>query len=139
MRRIAMTVIIALLVTGCKTTERVAVERTDTVAAYHADTVRLWRERTLHDTIRIYEERVLTLNEGGDTIRVTNTYLQRERIIERDTASLQAARTDSTRHAAATAIEERRERGGGGVPLLAVGVICGALLSMVVAAAGLRR
>lgn len=138
--RKAITIIAAaaLALASCRTIHDTrTMETHDTVEVFRTDTLRLYRERTLRDTIHLLTERIVTLTERGDTVRLTNNTIIRERTIERDTASLHAVRTDTARQATAIASESNR-RGGNTVPLLFVLVIIGALLSMLVTVAAMR-
>lgn len=86
----------ALLLSGCKTirqSERIEIH--DTLTIVHSDTVREYKLKTLYDTVHHYHHEVLTLNEGGDTIKqiINNTF--RERIIERDSSDTYKSKIDS--------------------------------------------
>lgn len=86
----------ALLLSGCKTisqSERVEIH--DTLTVVHSDTVREYKYKTLYDTVHHYHHEVLTLNEGGDTIKqiINNTF--REKIIERDSSDTYRSKIDS--------------------------------------------
>lgn len=62
---------IMMLVSGCKTktvTEYVAVH--DTLLSVSHDTLVKVKTEYSHDTLRIEVEKIVTINEGGDTIRV---------------------------------------------------------------------
>lgn len=86
----------AFILTGCKTirqSERIEIH--DTLTIVHSDTVREYKLKTLYDTVHHYHHEVLTLNEGGDTIKqiINNTF--RERIIERDSSDTYRSKIDS--------------------------------------------
>lgn len=86
----------AFILSGCKTihqSERIEIH--DTLTIVHSDTVREYKLKTLYDTVHHYHHEVLTLNEGGDTIKqiVNNTF--RERIIERDSSDTYRSKIDS--------------------------------------------
>ena len=85
-----------LLVASCRTIRTTeAVETHDTVATHHTDTVRQYVLKTLHDTIHHLTERIVTVNEGGDTVRLVSNTIIRERVVERDSS-------DSQHHSADT-------------------------------------
>lgn len=82
--------------TGCRTksvTEYVAVH--DTTYSVTRDTVTKIKTEYSHDTLRIEVEKIVTLNEGGDTIRVA-VYRDRwrDRIV-RQTDTVRVAKTDT--------------------------------------------
>ena len=86
----------ALLLSGCKTirqSERIEIH--DTLTIHQSDTVKEYKLKTLYDTVHHYHHEVLTLNEGGDTIKqiINNTF--RERIIERDSSDTYKSKIDS--------------------------------------------
>ena len=86
----------ALLLSGCKTihqSERIEIH--DTLTIHRSDTVKEYKLKTLYDTVHHYHHEVLTLNEGGDTIKqiINNTF--RERIIERDSSDTYRSKIDS--------------------------------------------
>ena len=91
-----ITVLALSMLTGCKTksvTEYVAVH--DTTYSVTRDTVTKIKTEYSHDTLRIEVEKIVTLNEGGDTIRVA-LYRDRwrDRIV-RQTDTVRVAKTDT--------------------------------------------
>lgn len=86
----------ALLLSGCKTikqSERIEIH--DTLTIHHSDTVKEYKLKTLYDTVHHYHHELITLNEGGDTVKqiINNTF--RERIIERDSTDIYRSKIDS--------------------------------------------
>lgn len=87
---------IALSFVGCKTirqTEYVAIH--DTLHVHHSDTVREYKIKTVHDTIRESSNHILTLNEKGDTIREYHYYHEKEKIVEKDSTDKYKSSIDS--------------------------------------------
>ena len=77
--------LLPLLITGCGTThESELLEIHDTITANHVDTVTQYVSKTVHDTIHHHMERIVTVNEKGDTIRETNNNYYYQHTIERD-------------------------------------------------------
>lgn len=86
----------ASILSGCKTikqSERIEIH--DTLTIHHSDTVKEYKMKTVYDTVHHYHHEVITLNEGGDTVRqiINNTF--RERIIERDSSNIYKSKIDS--------------------------------------------
>lgn len=86
----------AFILTGCETikqSERIEIH--DTLTIHHSDTVKEYKLKTLYDTVHHYHHELITLNEGGDTIKqiINNTF--RERIIERDSSDTYRSKIDS--------------------------------------------
>lgn len=86
----------ALLLSGCKTikqSERIEIH--DTLTIHHSDTVKEYKMKKLFDTVHHYHHELITLNEGGDTVKqiINNTF--RERIIERDSSDTYKSKIDS--------------------------------------------
>lgn len=91
-----LTFLAVMALTGCRTksvTEYVAVH--DTTYSVTRDTVTKIKTEYSHDTLRIEVEKIVTLNEGGDTIRVA-LYRDRwrDRIV-RQTDTVRVAKTDT--------------------------------------------
>lgn len=84
------------LLMGCRTksvTEYVEVH--DTMRIHHTDTLTLYKTKAVHDTLRQEVERVVTLRESGETLRVT-LYRDRWRTVTRtDTIDRYRAKFDS--------------------------------------------
>lgn len=93
---IAGIILSVIFLSGCKTikqSERVEIH--DTLTIHHSDTVKEYKLKTLYDTVHHYYHELITLNEGGDTIKqiINNTF--RERIIERDSSDTFRSKIDS--------------------------------------------
>lgn len=89
---------VVLSFVGCKTirqTEYVAIH--DTLHVHHSDTVREYKIKTVHDTIRESSNHILTLNEKGDTIREYHYYHEKEKIVEKDSTDKYKSQIDSLR------------------------------------------
>lgn len=86
----------SFLITGCGTThESELLEIHDTITAAHVDTVRQYIKQTVYDTIHQHTERIVTVNERGDTVKEVNNNYYKERIIERDSSSYYRHMIDS--------------------------------------------
>lgn len=60
-----------LMLTGCKTKTLVEyIEKHDTLRISKTDTLVKVKTEFSHDTLRIEVEKIVTINEGGDTIRL---------------------------------------------------------------------
>lgn len=85
-----------LLFAGCKTiseSDFVAVH--DTLYVHKVDTIKVYQQKTLFDTIHHWHTETITLSDTGDTIKqIVNNYFK-ERIIERDSSSFYRAVIDS--------------------------------------------
>ena len=89
-------ILLAFILSGCKTikqSERIEIH--DTLTIHHSDTVKEYKLKTLYDTVHHYHHELITLNEGGDTIKqiINNTF--RERIIECDSSDTYKSSIDS--------------------------------------------
>lgn len=90
------------MLAGCKTKSVVEVMQThDTLRIYHTDTLYKVRTDLRTDTLRIETERVLTLSDKGDTIRVA-IYRDRwrDRIVHQ-TDTVREVKTDTAYRAVA--------------------------------------
>ena len=91
-----LAILLCFLLMGCRTknvTEYVAVH--DTLLMHKTDTMTLYKVKETHDTLRQEVERVVTLRESGDTLRVA-VYRDRWRTIYRtDTTDTYRAKYDS--------------------------------------------
>ena len=90
------------MLAGCKTNSVVEVVQThDTLRIYHTDTLYKVRTDLRTDTLQIETERVLTLSDKGDTIRVA-IYRDRwrDRIVHQ-TDTVREAKTDTVYRAVA--------------------------------------
>lgn len=77
---IIMVLVGLMALTGC-TSKKVVTERVvthDTLTVTHRDTLWQWRTIVLRDTTHVVTERVVTIKDGGDTLRiVTNNMVVR--------------------------------------------------------------
>lgn len=110
-----LTVLTLLLMCSCasarKTSRSMEARVThDTLHVWHRDTVSEVRVISRVDTVRELQERVVTLREGGDTLReVVNNYYWRS-VVERDSSDFYKRVCDSLRSALAvknTAVVEK--------------------------------
>lgn len=112
-----------LLVASCRTIRTSETVTHDTIATHHTDTVRQYVLKTLHDTIHHLTERVVTVNEGGDTIRLVSNTVIRERVVERDSTDSQHHSADSlaaTHTAKETQKRQTLRPSTGGMVVLAI-------------------
>jgi len=119
---IAAIIIMALmgltLLVSCKTKEIVRVENItvhDTVRVHKTDTVRDLRVVTLRDTTSRETERIVTLKEGGDTLRiVTNNtvlrYIYRSDSTDRYRHVIDSLRSVIRQNASKEIVKEKRGR-----------------------------
>ena len=119
---IAAIIIMALmgltLLVSCKTKEIVRVENIivhDTVRVHKTDTVRDLRVVTLRDTTSRETERIVTLKEGGDTLRiVTNNtvlrYIYRSDSTDRYRHVIDSLRSVIRENASKEIVKEKRGR-----------------------------
>ena len=89
---------LAILLAMCSCATKTLVERVevhDTLIVQHYDTTTLYKEKLVHDTLQIVTERIVTLREGGDTIRIVNNNTIREKVVERDSTDRYRVTLDS--------------------------------------------
>lgn len=91
-----LTFLLVMALTGCKTKSVIEVVQVhDTLRVSKTDTLTLYQGREVHDTLTQTVERVVTLRESGDTLRVT-VYKDRYRnIYVHDTIDRYKAKYDS--------------------------------------------
>ena len=93
-------ILLAALLSSCATkTVTELVEVHDTLTVHHHDTTTIYKARMVHDTLHVVTERVITLKETGDTIRITTNNVIHERVEVHDTIDRYRATLDSIKQA----------------------------------------
>ena len=94
------TLAIMLAMCSCATkTLTELVEIHDTLVVQHHDTTTIYQQKLVHDTLQVVTERIVTLKESGDTIRITTNNVIREKVVEKDSVDRYRGVLDSIKSA----------------------------------------
>lgn len=88
--------LLVLLLSSCSTSKTSELtEIVDTVTNRQADTLRIYVEKEVHDTVKLVTEKTIIINEKGDTLKETNNNNYFQRIVEHDLTDVYKSRLDS--------------------------------------------
>ena len=100
---------VVLSFVGCKTIkESEIIEVHDTITTYKVDTLREYKQKTLHDTVNIYTEKILTLNEDGEVVKEVNNHYYHEKVVEKDSTDIYKSLLDSIKQSLNTNHEKEK-------------------------------